>query len=838
MTDAKKTPFQWGFKSAAATIAVIALWAELFVWLLAATRVADGPAAFAYGAGFFLCILPLIAAAIYAWPLVFGFFRSVKVGITNLIFIGLASIAGVLFIQEDPNGPIAPESAVGDLVEVSPARLANFDQFRQAHSHFTYKLLHGTSGWLYHALPGTASECLVKARAAGDEAKLAHLAAEMKQIQVEERFGEEYAVALEAKSETGLRTQAENAEIRRLEDDWKDAWWTLFHYADTLDLLRVYKSDWFASFWFILLGGVISNTFRGGWRRLLRPRKWGFLITHTGVVLLVLGGFWGRVTEQRGILNLNIGRASDRFVTYAREINPFQPKTLFDRDTGLPFQVRLDAFRADYHDILSVVYAIRTPEGGLDFEYQHLEPPKFRVYQGQKLYFDYGPGDAAFLGESRDPSKVPHLRVEVLEYLPQADLQPRLVPSEPGSPFGQPLMAVSLLAPGGRTELEQILTGPESAPLAHAGSGSRLRMQAVASEDQARASLAQAVELLRGHLVQHDAGHQNILAREGINPGSALSLEAAGRRYQLEVLEALPMPRLQPSEDGSWKLVPSEVPVENQAALNPAALVRITDDAGEQEERWVFQSGFLDLGSRFTELNLAFEWDVWASPATARYRLFLLSNGEQTRLLAGVAGDPGSLQEIGLGQPLPLEGGYQLVIDAAEVSGTRETEIAPVEGADFFHPAPGAVRVRVTTPEGQREFVMSTDVDGHWVEYAGPGGQPRLLKLMFTEDTNDMPLEWQSKLSFFRGKTGEDGSVHHHGLAEDSGHIRVNDYEVFEGYRFFQTNWDKGDPTYSGIGIVYDPGIEIVLLGFYMVAFGTITVFLINPFVTKRHRGI
>ena len=124
MTDAKKTPFQWGFKSAAATIAVIALWAELFVWLLAATRVADGPAAFAYGAGFFLCILPLIAAAIYAWPLVFGFFRSVKVGITNLIFIGLASIAGVLFIQEDPNGPIAPESAAGDLVEVSPARLA------------------------------------------------------------------------------------------------------------------------------------------------------------------------------------------------------------------------------------------------------------------------------------------------------------------------------------------------------------------------------------------------------------------------------------------------------------------------------------------------------------------------------------------------------------------------------------------------------------------------------------------------------------------------------------------------------------------------------------------
>ena len=70
-----------------------------------------------------------------------------------------------------------------------------------------------------------------------------------------------------------------------------------------------------------------------------------------------------------------------------------------------------------------------------------------------------------------------------------------------------------------------------------------------------------------------------------------------------------------------------------------------------------------------------------------------------------------------------------------------------------------------------------------------------------------------------------------------TGAIRVNDYFYYKGYRFFQTDARPDDPTYSGIGIVYDPGIEVVLLGFYMVMFGTFIVYFINPLVTRKHRG-
>ncbi|RMH04116.1 MAG: hypothetical protein D6702_04095 [Planctomycetota bacterium] len=829
-----RSGFRWGFRSGAVVVLALALWLEL---VLALAEAARGDGGLAARIGFFLALLPVAAWVIYGWRSCFGFFRSVKVGVVNLIFIGLASIAGVLFYQEDPNFPIAPQTEAGDLVEVTPQRYQHYQKFRQAHAYFTYKLLHGTSGWLFHRLPGVDGDCLLAARAEDNRRKLATLEQNLTEQGVRERFGEEFTVALEAQSETGLRVQAEKAEIAAFERAWDDCWWTLFHYADELDFLRVYKSDWFAALWGILLLGVVSNTFRGGWRRLLRPRKWGFLMTHTGVVVVVLGGFWSHL-EVRGLLELNIGRSSDRFVRYSGEVTPFTPKNLFGQDVGPPFKVRLDAFRADYHDVLHVVYARRDEAGRLDLEFPDLQPPKFRVYAGQKLYFDYGPGDPSFLGESRDPDEVPHLRLEVLEYLPQALIRPVIEAAGPDEAGARPQLRLRIRNPEGGTDLDEILSGPEAGPLAHAGTGSRILLRQVDSVAAARELLARAVDPVYGTVVQRDAGGRGVLAREEVTPGSEFRLEAAGRTYRVEVLEALPLPRLRQDDDGRWVHVPAEVPVEYQEPLNPAVLLRITAPDGESEERWVFQSDFHAFGVRFTDLDLDFEWDAWRAPAARRLLLLLVPEEAGPALYGGSPGDPGSLRRLGPGDELPLAAGHALVVAEYRPRGRLRTEIEPVAGADFFHPAPGAIRVRITTPAGSREAVMSTALDGEWVEYPGPGGAPRLVRLVFAEDTNDMPLEWQSRLSFFPGEYGADGRIHYPSEPERTGHIRVNDYEYYRGYRFFQTNWKKEDPTYSGIGVVYDPGIETVLLGLYLVAVGTFIVFIVNPLVTKRHRGI
>lgn len=87
-----------------------------------------------------------------------------------------------------------------------------------------------------------------------------------------------------------------------------------------------------------------------------------------------------------------------------------------------------------------------------------------------------------------------------------------------------------------------------------------------------------------------------------------------------------------------------------------------------------------------------------------------------------------------------------------------------------------------------------------------------------------MPREWRSRLGCF------DES----GTRFDGGEIRVNDYLSVKGYRFFQENADAQDPSYSGIGVVFDPGIPLVLLGLYTVIAGAFYAFFLKPVLVRR----
>ncbi len=64
--------------------------------------------------------------------------------------------------------------------------------------------------------------------------------------------------------------------------------------------------------------------------------------------------------------------------------------------------------------------------------------------------------------------------------------------------------------------------------------------------------------------------------------------------------------------------------------------------------------------------------------------------------------------------------------------------------------------------------------------------------------------------------------------------IRVNDYFTESGFRFFQTNAIPEIPTYSGIGVVFDPGIEPVVLGMYIIILGTVLAYIVRPIVQSR----
>lgn len=830
MSENPRQRFTWGFGSGALAVLALGAWVELCASLVRFTIHATGGDKMKGAVGFFFAVLPMLAIAVYRWPLVFDFFRSVKVGVINLVFIGLGAIVGVLWHQEDPNFPLnrtgmdelvrweeldrwTPDTAEAYLQYVGAP--SGPSGFRNAHAYFIYKLLHGRG---FHALPGVAAECRVDHAAIATQ--MDNLDRRLPQVQA--RFGEEFAVGLRASSASGLHNRAENAEIGQFEADWDDFFWTLFVWSHRLDLIRVYKADWYAALWAILFLGVLSNTFRGGWRRLLRPAKWGFVITHAGVLLIVAGAFQGRVLEERGAVDLHVGDLEMNFQPYRGGRAPFHERNFYG-GRGQPFGLRLDAFRADYFDVLDVGYVKSEADGSARFEFP-LEQPKVRVYQGQRLAYDYG----------RDPESgrtVPWLRLEVLEYYPKAEIEHRL--REARDEFGLPLAHLRLRAADGSGS-DRILLPKFDLPLIHGGSGVRVRFDVALDRTEALELLQRPLEERLGQLLVVRPDGTADGEPMAVAVGAARSIEIDGRSYEIEVVTAVPQLQLEARPDGGFRQVAGNRPPELEAPDNPAVLVRIRDQSGTVEERWVLEREFRASEPKFTDLDFLFQWDRWAAPAAARWSVFMLRDAS---LLCGRHGAPETLQPIAVGASRSL-GAVDLVVDGAFLNGEEELIPRPVSGADFFQEGLPAVRVRVTTPNESKELVLdgrellTHDVDD-WqpaLRYTGPDGQPRDLWLRLREDLSDLPVEWRSKLSIVT----EAGAHSFEPVA--GGEIRVNDYLTYRGYRFFQNSARPNDPTYSGIGVVYDPGIEPVLLGLYLVAGGTILVFVVRPLLTRKRR--
>ncbi|NND09116.1 MAG: hypothetical protein HKN87_22320, partial [Saprospiraceae bacterium] len=58
--------------------------------------------------------------------------------------------------------------------------------------------------------------------------------------------------------------------------------------------------------------------------------------------------------------------------------------------------------------------------------------------------------------------------------------------------------------------------------------------------------------------------------------------------------------------------------------------------------------------------------------------------------------------------------------------------------------------------------------------------------------------------------------------------IEVNEPMRHKGYRFYQTDYDPNNPSYSGIGVSYTPGLYIVYLGFITMFAGIILLFYLR----------
>ncbi len=798
--------------------------------------------------GLFFALVPISALLVWKPKHFVGFLKSIKVGIVNLVFIGVGAVIGVLFQQENKDNPM-PEGAVASLNQMVQSgeqrawtrneqiaydrysgEFSGGNSFRNAQSFFLYRFAESLN--LDHLFGLDES---LEIDYEGIEKKLGIV--DSKIPAVEARFGEDYAIAIQRQSRVGLITRGRNARILGVEEKFDDFWWSLFVWADRLDWIRVYHSPWYAFAWLMVFCGVFLNTFRGGFRRQLKPGRWGFLATHAGVMMVCIGGLLSRVYEERGIMNTNIDKVKAEWQTWGQEWLTFHGE---DSKDGEPaFQVRLDAFRADPHDVLSINYLTTNPRtGARNYEFPLDSQPEERVWEGRVLKYDYKRDESGDLYE-------PQFTVRVKEVVRQSDFDPQLQVAEEGE-ISIPKARLSLVTSDGKHlhELPSLVAGIYGV-MTHALSGSRVRLMEVEDLAAAKAALADVPAMRLGSLVRASADADT--REHDLTPGLVFTEETEHGRYTVEVLSVTPALTLLEEKDGEFKVAPLDRDIAYIEPTNAAAELLITREDGETERRWVLEQDVSQsLPIEFVDLRYQFYWDRWASGAKHRYLLMMGTGGE---MWWGEVGNPESVRAVNMGDQLKL-GDPVIFDDSAPIeeqiklvqalpNASPYPAYTQVANADFFDTSPAAALVEFTYPDGNGNFVSKTEWmrtrDGRYrydIEYPGHDGEPREVVVLFGEQRGGMPIEWKSKLTILEeNEQGEWAEV-------QQGMVRVNDYLEYKGYRFFQTNHDPRDPTYSGIGVVYDPGIELVLTGFYLVMFGTIVVFLIKPIFTKRHRAL
>jgi hypothetical protein len=199
-----------------------------------------------------------------------------------------------------------------------------------------------------------------------------------------------------------------------------------------------------------------------------------------------------------------------------------------------------------------------------------------------------------------------------------------------------------------------------------------------------------------------------------------------------------------------------------------------------------------------------------------------------------------------LGQPLPFEGGMPVVVEGVftdlvaepKVEFLPPTERADGWHADFYARDPRGVELEVIDwplDEARRRSTtvkLATSADRGASLHVPNDGR---YVVEFFENRSGFPFEWRSILRVHeRDATGAWREVPRGN--ERAREIRVNDYFTHAGYRMFQSNALDSDPEYSGIGIVYDPGIPLAMAGMWIVIAGAAFAFLVRPVLIARDK--
>ncbi|MCI0589867.1 MAG: cytochrome c biogenesis protein ResB [Planctomycetes bacterium] len=770
----------WGWRSALLGILGFLLLGEGIASV--ARRLASGSA----GVGVWgSAVVFLVSAGVFLGlhgPRLFAFFRSVRVGALTIALYAASSCLGVLVKQRDL---------------YSPERAEDFyAKFAYAQTYFVYHLLRPFPFMMPRVeIPPRAEEGIEWRR---------------------ERYGKGLAEAQRKSMLASLSSMEKEKEVAAWQEHYDPLLRKFFAFCEASDLTRVWKSDWFAALNALLFACVLSNAFRFGWRAWFTKRRFGFFVAHTGVVLLLLGCLLGRTLEKRGRVDLSTDPAHMRYPTESKWFRPFKDPT---KPLEMPFTLRLEEFKAEYRTYLQAHFL--DPEAR---RHAAVKPPEFLVRKGAEFPLDY------------DEHGDPRVRIRVKEVLPRCEVRPDPIPG--GGPDASPVIAYEFeehlpegSEPHHHPGLHWILfPGHDDSIFSHPDHAYRIRAALVPDAAAMARVLGETVEETPGRLLVEVGEGEEAVREEGdARVGASLVARAAGDEpgeitaRVLTYVPAFRFDRIERDPDtGRIRTEEDPEPIERRIPNNPALEVEIK--SGETSEiRWVFANFDIDeiAGSqhrarwKIPGVRLRFRWDRWRSPVAARYVLLFREDGA---LFVGKAGEPDSVRQVRIGEPLSLGGEGSFTVTEAHRSVARlAADLRPLPAGEFFHRDAQAAVLEIEGPAG-KETVSLAALPG-FDEFVYDGR----IGIRFLEG-GAMPREWRSRLGCYDEK----------GERIDGGEIRVNDYLEVKGYRFFQENASAQDTTYSGIGVVFDPGIPLVLLGLYTIIAGAVYAFFVKPVLLRR----
>lgn len=843
-------PFRWGFLRASALIFALMIAGQIAFSVLG--RVVDGEATGLQSVAFGGFVLATGVFLVLQRAAVARFFRTMQVGVALVTMSLVATGVGVLVPQitgfEDPTERVPyigdiPEPVVESYVPASKLKsdedfrrrpddhpaLANLtaDQvsrikrwkneyaaFRWAEGFFLYHMLHLYGIGMPEAAlpPGVAPK----------------LDAFQDRYGIEERQNREKQMG--AAFSGKQKSQEIGALIRANEHAFRRA----FEICTALDLNRTYKSNWFATLLGLLFVGVAFNTFKGQPRSWFTLRKGGYVLVHFGVMTLIAGGLYSKLRTDRGILHLMLGDAPRS--VYDGYHDPAKPRML-------PFALSLDRFaRRDW----------KTLEIGFFEEDFRSNLPAYTLWPGRKIELD-------FVDDGKG-QKRPRIAVEILEVHEKALIgSPRWWEAEKADdPDGLgPLVILGALdraavnaqsQEGAQPDVSErsIFLTPDPRVPPYLDPAWKFRLAVAYGDDPA---------IARRMAAPQDEGRvgwlsMRVSAAGDVDPlivpvkvGDVVDGPAG---YRVRVVSAAGDLRFDPSTKSE---IFDPRPLAEQYPSNPGIVVEISQEGGGAPERRVVGESF-DAESQgmhkeyaYPDLALNLDWERWLSPGPPRYVLAYGPNRAPELV------DPtGRATPVKSGDVLQLgaaSGATQITLRETLRNVRFETPIEFDPSADFISgPAydehfyaddPTGIVLRLTTDPGQanevvRTIRMASSDTGRANVWSS---SEKRFWMRYYENTETMPFEWRSVLSVHE----KDGAGKWEKVdvgSERDREIRVNDYFVYEGYRFFQTNADPRVPSYSGIGVVYDPGIPYVLYGMWLTIFGSIVAFILRPIAEAR----